>query len=60
LGAAPECQREALRQIDFFFDLNVFGFDSVADDLFRAKSEGQGLSIDLRRTLFDSITLATA
>jgi hypothetical protein len=33
LGAAPECQREALRQIDFFFDLNVFGFDSVADDL---------------------------
>jgi hypothetical protein len=47
LEAAPECQREALRQIDFFFDLNVFGFDSVADDLFRAKSEGQGLSIDL-------------
>jgi hypothetical protein len=46
LGAAPECPREALRQIDFFFDLNVFGFDSVADDLFR-ESEGQGLSIDL-------------
>jgi len=47
IGVAPECQREALRQIDFFFGLNVFGFDSVADDLFRAKSDGQGLSIDL-------------
>jgi len=26
---------------------HVPGFDSVADDLFRAKSEGQGLRIDL-------------
>jgi hypothetical protein len=42
LGAAPEYQREALRQIDFFFDLNVFGFDSVADDLFSGKIRGSG------------------